>query len=335
MGTAHTTPQQDMDSPQPSKRTPSAPPTDSPGRLGIIWSVLKETATDWSDDKAARLAAALAFYTLLSIAPLTILSVAIAGLAFGDEAARGQIAGQIESVVGPQAAEAIQSMAASAQTPSSGIVSSIIGIVVLLFGASGVFGELQSALDEIWEVEPKPGRGILGVVKDRFFSFTMVMGVAFLLMVSLVISAALAAIGSYFEAFLPSAFIWQIVNLAVSLGVSTVLFALMYKVVPDAKVAWRDVWMGGFVTAVLFTVGKLLLGLYIGRASVTSSYGAAGSLVALILWVYYSAQIFFLGAEFTQVFARRFGSKIVPTSNAVAKAEASGAPAQAGAGAAS
>lgn len=297
----------------------------------MIWSVLKDTATDWSDDKAARLAAALAFYTLLSIAPLTVLSVAIAGLAFGDEAARGQIAGQIGHVVGPQAAEAIQSMAASAQTPASGIVSSIIGIVVLLFGASGVFGELQSALDEIWEVEPKPGRGILGVIKDRFFSFTMVMGVAFLLMVSLVISAALAAIGSYFESFLPSAFIWQIVNFGISLGVTTVLFALMYKVVPDAKVAWRDVWMGGFVTAVLFTIGKLLLGLYIGRASVTSSYGAAGSLVALILWVYYSAQIFFLGAEFTQVFARRFGSKIVPASNAVAKGEAAGAPAQAGA----
>jgi membrane protein len=288
------------------------------GRAQAVWSVIKETASDWKDDNASGLAAALAYYTLLSIAPLVVLAVAIAGLAFGEEAARGQISQQLSTVVGAQAGESIESIASSAHAPSAGVLSSIIGVVVLLFGASGVFGELQTSLNTIWEVEPKPGRGILGVIKDRFFSFTMVVGVAFLLLVSLVLSAAIAGLGRFLENALPGGeALWTVLNVAISLGIITLLFALIFKVVPDAKIRWHDVWVGAFVTAVLFTIGKLLIGLYLGKSSFSSSYGAAGSLVALVVWVYYTSQIVFLGAEFTQVYARRFGSRIVPTENAV------------------
>jgi membrane protein len=288
------------------------------GRVGAVWSVIKETASDWKEDNASGLAAALAYYTLLSIAPMVVLAVAIAGLAFGEEAARGQISEQIGAVVGPQAGESIQSIAQNAQAPSAGVLSSIIGVIVLLFGASGVFGELQTSLNTIWEVEPKPGRGIVGVIKDRFFSFTMVIGVGFLLLVSLVLSAAIAGVGTFLESSLPGGeALWMVLNIAISLGIITLLFALVFKVIPDAKISWRDVWVGAFVTAVLFTIGKLLIGLYLGKSTLTSSYGAAGSLVALVVWVYYASQVVFLGAEFTQVYARRFGSHIEPSKNAV------------------
>lgn len=288
------------------------------GKVSVVWSLLKETISDWSDDSAARLAAALAYYTLLSIAPLVVLAVAIAGLAFGEEAARGQISEQIGAVVGEQAAEAVETIARNARAPETGVLSSVLGVIVLLFGASGVFGELQSSLDTIWEVQPKPGRGILGVIKDRFFSFTMVVGVAFLLLVSLVLSTVLAALGRYLSGALPGgAALWTALNFVLSLGLITLLFALIFKVVPDAEIRWRDVWVGALVTALLFTVGKLLIGLYLGRSSLVSSYGAAGSIVALVVWVYYSSQIVFLGAEFTQVYARRFGSRIKPSADAV------------------
>jgi membrane protein len=295
--------------------------TNSPlrgGRVRAAWSVIKETASDWKEDNASGLAAALAYYTLLSIAPLVVLAVAIAGLAFGEEAARGQISEQIGNVVGAQAGQSIESIASNAHAPSAGVLSSIIGVVVLLFGASGVFGELQTSLNTIWEVEPKPGRGIVGVIKDRFFSFTMVIGVAFLLLVSLVLSAAIAGLGTFLEGALPGGeALWMLLNVAISLAIITLLFALIFKVVPDAKIRWHDVWVGAFVTAVLFTIGKLLIGLYLGKSTLTSSYGAAGSLVALVVWVYYTSQIVFLGAEFTQVYARRFGSRIEPSENAV------------------
>jgi membrane protein len=281
------------------------------GRL--VWSILKDTGRDWSDDSAARLAAALAYYTLLSIAPLLVIAVAVAGLAFGEDAARGQIAQQIGSVVGAQAADAIEAIAKNAHSPASGIVSTIIGVVVLLFGASGVFGELQSSLNAVWEVEPKSGSGLVGLIKERFVSFTMVLGVAFLLLVSLLVSAAIAALGHFLSSSLPGGeVLWSVLNALISLGIVTLLFALIFKVVPDAKIAWRDVWVGAGVTALLFTVGKLLLGLYLGKSSFTSSYGAAGSVVALVVWVYYSSQIVLLGAEFTQVYATRLGSKIKP-----------------------
>lgn len=281
--------------------------------------ILKETASDWVDDKASRLAASLALYTLLSLAPLLVLIVSALGLIFGEETAREQVARQLQASIGPEAGEGVNMLLASAHSPKEGILSTIVSIVVLLFGASGVFGELQESLNTVWEVEPKPGRGVMGLVKDRFFSFTMVLGVAFLLLVSLVVSTALSALGGVFA---PSSgfvlFVWQSVNFVVSLGTVTLLFALMYKVIPDARIAWRHVWVGAFATAVLFTIGKSLLGPYLGRASVASPYGAAGSVVVLVIWVYYSAQILFMGAEFTQVYARASGAPLVPTENAVA-----------------
>jgi membrane protein len=286
-------------------------------RFKLAWSLIKDTVTQWSDDEAARQAASLALYTLLSIAPLIVIAIAIAGAVFGEEAARGQISQQIGALVGAEAGNAIQALVANARAPSEGILSTVIGLVVLLVGASGVFGELQAALNHIWEVKPKPGRGIKGFIKDRFFSFSMVMGVAFLLLVSLVISAGLATLSTHYQSLIPFPALWQALNVAIALAVSTLLFGLIFKLVPDARTAWKDVLLGGFVTAVLFSIGKVALAWYVGRSATTSPFGAAGSLVALVVWVYYSAQILFIGAEFTQVYASRLGSRIEPKSNAV------------------
>ena len=281
--------------------------------------VIKETLTAWDEDNVTRLAASLAYYTLLSIAPLIILAVAVAGLAFGEQAARQHISGELSGVVGAGAADAIESIVKNARAPGSGVLSIIVGVVVLLFGASGVFGELQSALNTVWEVAPKPGRGIWGLVKDRFLSFTMVVGVAFLLLVSLIVSAALTWVGQVFASSLPGgAFVWQVLNFCISLAVVTALFALMFKTLPDVHIKWRDVWVGSAVTAALFTLGKFGLGIYLGSAGVSSAYGAAGSIVALVIWVYYSSQVLLLGAEFTQIYAKHYGSKITPDDQAVA-----------------
>ena len=292
-------------------------------RLKNIVQLLKQAAADWSEDNAARLAAALAYYTVLSIAPLLILATAVVGLVFGDDAARGHVASELSAVVGPQAGEGVQTVIQHAHSPEGGIISSIISVVVLMFGASGVFGELQSALNTIWEVKPKPGRGIMGFLRARFFSFTMVLSVAFLLLVSLVLSAALSAAGSFFEHVLPGGeALWQVINFIISFAVISGLFALIFKVVPDVEITWRDVRMGAAFTAVLFTIGKMLLGLYLGRASVASPYGAAGSVIVLVIWVYYAAQIMFMGAEFTQVYARAHGAEIKPSPQAVPADEA-------------
>ena len=281
--------------------------------------MIKETAKSWDDDNASRLAAALAYYTLLSITPLIVLSVAVAGLAFGKEAAQGEIVGEIASIVGVQAAEAIEGILAHAEAPAAGIWSTVVGVVVLLLGASGVFNELASALNAIFDVDLKPGQGALGFLRHRLFAFGMVLGVAFLLLVSLILGAALSAVGHFFASYLPGGeFVWQLANFAIGLAITGALFALIFKVVPDVDVAWRDIRVGALVTAGLFSVGKLLLGLYLGKSAATSSYGAAGSLVALVIWVYYSSQVFFFGAEFTKVYARRLGSPIRPSSRAVA-----------------
>jgi membrane protein len=286
-------------------------------RVMSVGTLLKETGTQWSNDEASRLAASLALYTLLSIAPLLVIAVSVAGLVFGADAARGQISEQLATVVGPQAGQAIQGLVAHASTPSTGIISSIVGLVVVLFGASGVFGELQSALNRIWEVKPKPGRGVRGFLRDRFFSFAMVMGVAFLLLVSLVVSAALAGVTGTFKGVIPFPALWEVINTIIGIGVTGALFALIFKLVPDVEVAWRDVWVGGLVTGIAFGIGRIGLAWYVGRSATVSPFGAAGSLVALIVWVYYSAQILFLGAEFAQVYASRYGSRIVPSANAV------------------
>ena len=291
--------------------------------LKILWELLKETFKEWNEDKASRLAAALAYYTVFSLAPLLIIVIAIAGAVFGDEAARGQIVGQLKGLLGKDGAEVIQMAIQNASKPNSGgAIASLLNIVLLLFGASGVFGQLQESLNTVWEVAPKPGLGVKGFIRNRFLSFSMVLGIGFLLLVSLVLSAALSVLSSFMGDLIPGIdFIWQIVNLVISFGVITLLFAMIYKILPDVKIVWSDVWIGAAITSLLFVMGKYLIGLYLGNASVGSAYGAAGSLVVVLIWVYYSAQILFFGAEFTQVYAQKYGSQIVPAKDAVAVTE--------------
>lgn len=286
------------------------------------WALIKETVAEAGEDKVPRLAASLAYYTLLSLSPLVIVAVAVAGLVFGQDAARGQVAGELRQVFGPEASDGIQTIMAHANRPSSGIISAIVGGVVLLFGASGVFGELQDSLNTIWEVAPRPDRGLWGIIRDRFMSFTMVVGVAFLLLVSLIVSAALHALGEWLSSsFSRIEWLGEAINFVITLGITSLLFALLFKAVPDVKIAWRNVWTGGLVTAVLFALGKFAIGLYVGKAGVASPFGAAGSLVVIVVWVYYSAHILFFGAEFTQVYARAMGSRLEPARGAVALTE--------------
>lgn len=277
--------------------------------LKAVGTLLKDTVTEWQADKVPLLAAALAYYTVFSLAPLLIIVIAIAGFVFGPEAARNQLDEQIQGLVGPQGADAIQTMIQSAYRPSSGIVATVVSLVTLLLGASGVFAQLQDALNTIWEVPP-PKDGVKGMVKARASSFAMILVIGFLLLVSLVVSAALAGIGNFFGDLIPGlAFVWQVVNFVISFAVVTLLFGLIYRVLPDVRVPWSDVWHGAIVTSLLFTVGKWLLGLYIGNSGVASPYGAAGSFVVVLVWVYYSAQILLFGAEFTQVYSKHYGSK--------------------------
>ncbi len=280
--------------------------------------LITQSFSEWSEDNASRLAAALAYYTIFSIPPLLIIVIAIAAQIFDRTAVQQQIINQIAGLVGSTGAEAIEVILDNASESDEGSVAAILSVVTLILGASGVFGQLHGALNTIWEVKPKPGRGILGTIKDRFFSFTMVLGVGFLLMVSLMVSTVLAAFNEFVTNALPSLLILaQLINFVVSFGIITILFALIFKVVPDVRVAWRDVWVGALVTAFLFTVGKWAIGLYLGNSAPGSTYGAAGSLIVLLLWVYYSAQILFLGAEFTQVYANKYGSRIVADENAI------------------
>jgi membrane protein len=301
----------------------TAPGSSSPpaGRLralrGEVWALVRETFSEWMADKAPRLGAAMAFYAILSLSPFLVIAVGIAGLIYGGDAVSA-IQAQFEGLVGSEAGRVIGEVIARTDEPAEGLAASLFGLATLLVGASGVFGQLQDALNTIWEVEPRPGRGILAVVRDRFFSFTMVLGTGFLLLVSLLLSAALAAAGGYFEARIPGgAALWEAIHALASLAVVTGLFALIYRVVPDAEIAWRDVWIGAAVTALLFVAGKVGIGLYLGRGSVGSAYGAAGTLLVLLVWIYYSTQILFLGAEFTQVYANRYGSRIEPSRGAV------------------
>jgi membrane protein len=284
-----------------------------------LLAILKETYGDWSEDKASRLAAALAYYTAFSVAPLLLISIAVAGLVFGREAAQGQIFAQLNGLLGTDGASAIQTGIANSDKAGAGTFSAIIGIATLIWSASALFGQLQDSLNTIWEVQPDPKAGLVTTVKRRFLSMTMVLGIAFVLLVSLVLSAGLSAVGGLLGDVLPGGnIIWQGVNFLVSFAIVTALFAAMYKVLPDATIDWSDVWIGAAVTALLFTIGKVLIGLYLGHASIGSTFGAAGSLLVFLVWVYYSAQILFFGAEFTQVYARRYGSRIVPADGAVA-----------------
>jgi len=276
--------------------------------------LLKETASEWNEDNATRLAAALAYYAVFSIAPLLMIAISVAGLVFGRDAAQGEIFRQLDGLIGPAGAATIQDMLRNSARPASGAVASLIGVGLLLFGASGLTSELKAALNEIWEVPPPPSAGWGHMVRERFLSLTLVLGVGFVLMVSLVLSAVVAAMGRYVNERMPGTeMALRGVELVASFAVVTLMFMLIFRFVPDAKVEWRDVWLGALVTALLFTGGKTLIGLYLGKSSFSSVYGAAGSLVIFLAWVYYSAQILFFGAEFTQVYARAEGSKMVPT----------------------
>ncbi|MBD2355243.1 YihY/virulence factor BrkB family protein [Tolypothrix sp. FACHB-123] len=287
-------------------------------RWQAIWKLFQETFKEWSEDKASRLAAALAYYTIFSIAPLLIIVIAIVGAVFGEEAARGEIVRQIQGLVGKTGAEFIETAIQNANQPQTGTIASIISILVLLLGATGLFNELQDALNTIWEVKPKPGAGVNNMVRQRALSFALVLGIGFLLLVSLVISAALSALVTFFSNLIPGVdFIWQFVNFLLGFAITTVLFGLIFKVLPDVKITWGDVIIGASLTSVLFSIGRFLLGQYLGNGSFGSTYGAAGSLVVILAWIYYAAQILFFGAEFTQVYARRYGSGIRPTKNAM------------------
>jgi len=288
---------------------------------GALWSLIKESVSAWSDDFAPSMGAAIAYYTAFSIAPLLIIVIGIAGLFFGREAASGQIYAQIAGMVGDEGAKAVQGLVESGSRFGQGLIPTIIGIVVLLIGATTVFAELQSDLDRVWKAPAaKKPEGVWALIRSRLLSLGMVVSIGFLLMVSLVISAMLSALGHWWGGVFDN-FEWllQVIDFVVGLAVITALFALMYKILPRVSIGWRDVWIGAAVTALLFTVGKFLVGLYLGKSSVASGFGAAASLVVLLVWVYYSAQIFLLGAEFTWVYAHRFGSRVGKDQPATAK----------------
>lgn len=276
-----------------------------------IWSLLKETVDEWQRDKVSQMAAALAYYTLFSIAPLLVIAVAVAGAVFGQEAARGEVVAQIQGLLGKAGAEVVQTALANTQNPQSGngIVPFIISTLALIFGASGVFIQLQESLNAVWNVEPSPQAGVKAVVRKRIFSFAMVVTIGFILMVSLIVSTTLAALSTFTNQLFPALeSLWRLVNIGISLGVFTLLFALIYKYLPDIYIAWKDVLVGAFFTSILFSIGKELLGLYLGNGSFGSAYGAAGSVVTILAWIYYAVQIMLFGAEFTQVYTRRYGS---------------------------
>jgi len=271
---------------------------------------IAESVSGWSEINAPRLGAALAFYTTLSMAPLLVLSIGVAGLIFGRQAAQGRIVYQIQSLVGREGGAAIQALLLETHKTSSGILVTVMGIFMLLLGASGVFAELHDSLNLVWGVRVASNGGLWSMVRYRFVSFAMVVGIGFLLIVSLLVNAAIAAAGKFFEQFLPAPEgLLHLGSTVITLLAVTVLFALLYKVVPDVHIEWGDVWIGAAVTSLLFSIGKFLIGLYLGKAGVGSAYGAAGSLVVFLVWVYYSAQIFFLGAQFTHVFSERRGSR--------------------------
>lgn len=267
-------------------------------------SLIETTYSKWSDHKAPRLGASVAFYSLLSLAPLVVIVIAVLGLVFDRASAQNALSQQAGQMIGPRGADAIKSLLTTAQKPASGIFASVIAFITLLFSASGVFSELRDALNTIWDAKPQDQSGFAAMIKQKLFSFGMVLSVGFLLLVSLLISAALSFIGKFVGQVLPiPAPAFQAANFVVSIAIIAFLFALIFKFVPAIHIRWRDVWVGAIGTAVLFTIGKFLLGLYLGKASVGSAYSAAGSLVAVIVWVYYAAQIFFFGAEFTRVYA--------------------------------
>lgn len=288
--------------------------------MSSVIEIVGETIHEWSEDKASRLSAALAYYTVFSIPPLMVVAIGIASLFTDRATVEEQVVSQAGGLMGQQGAEGIRTILQSAEQPGNGeLLPTLFGLALLLFGASGVFTQLQDAMNTIFGVKPDPKRGIVGLIKDRFLSFTMVLTIAFILLVSLVLSTALSAFSGFVGGLVTEAeiLLW-IVNFVISFGVFTLLFALIFKTIPDVEIAWRDVLIGAAITALLFKVGEYALGFYFDRSDPTSAFGAAGSIILLLLWIYYSAQIIFLGAEFTEVYARVLGSGVKPQKGAVA-----------------
>jgi membrane protein len=275
------------------------------------WDLIKQTIDEWQRDEAPRMGASLAYYALFSLAPLLVIVIAIIGFVYKGDTV-GQIQRQMQSLVGADAAKTIAVAIHNAGTFGHGIIATVVSFVVLSLGATGVFSELHTAMNNIWKVRRREYGFIVGVVKDKFASFTMVLAIAFLLLVSMIVSAVLSAVTAYFSYLVPGVdFLWHIADLIVSFGVVTLLFALLFRFVPDERVTWKDVWIGAVATALLFDIGKFLIGFYIGKTSIGSMFGAAGSVVVILAWVYYSSQLVFLGAEFTHVYAKRHGSKSI------------------------
>lgn len=279
--------------------------------LKQTWALVKAAFSSWLDDYAPSMGAALAYYTIFSIAPLLLIVISTAGLVFGEQAVRGEIFGQLQGLMGDEGARAVQSLLESVSEPKKGVIATVIGTVLLLIGATTVFSELQSDFDRIWRAsdEDKAG-GVWQLIRSRLLSFGIILGIGFLMMVSLVFSAAMAALGKWWGPLFSGLEISAtVLNSVFSFALMTAVFAMLYKFMPRVRIHWQDVWTGAIVTALLFTIGKILIGLYIGKSAITSGFGAAGSLVVVLVWVYYSAQIFLLGAEFTWVYAHAHGSR--------------------------
>ena len=288
--------------------------------VGNTSSLLKQTFQEWLQDKAPQLGAALAYYTVFSLAPLILVLLAIIGVVFRDDPAGAwsKMTQQMGYFLDPSAVQVVQDIAQKASQPGKGTIATIIGIALALFGASGVFGQLQDALNTIWGVKAKPGRGVWGFLRSRFLSFAMVAGICFLLLVSLTIEALLKAVSQYIQSILPGGIVFALaIYLIFDFAVIILFFAMIFKFLPDVKIQWRDVWIGAVMTAIFFGVGKWALGLYLNSGAAGSAYGAAGSLITLLLWVYYSSQILLFGAEFTQVYAGRAGRDVEPSEYAV------------------
>jgi membrane protein len=268
--------------------------------------ILKKAADGWVDDQSSAASAAISYYTIFAIAPLILIAVAVSGLFFGQEASSGEIYKAVHGLMGADGAKAVQSFVEASAIKDAGVIATIVGVVTLLIGATTVFAQLQDSLNSIWKVTGEPGRTAWLILRQRLLSFSLVLVIAFLLLVSLLASAALSAVGEFTVGHLPGGeALWQVLNAAVSFGITTLLFASIYKILPDVKLTWPDVWFGGAVTAFLFTVGKFLIGLYIGKSGVTSTYGAAGSAVLILLWTYYSSAVLLFGAEITRFYSLR------------------------------
>jgi membrane protein len=286
-------------------------------RFADLKSLARETFHSFSEDRAPRMGAALSYYTVFSLAPLLVVIIAVAGFFFGEDAARGRIVDQLTGTLGREGAQLVQTMIQKASEPRAGIIATVVGLATLLLGATGVLLELHDALDTIWKVTPSGGRGWKGKVRDRVLSFGVILAFGFLLLVSLVLSAGLAAMGDRLGAMVPG---WvtlaYVLNYGISIGLVALLMATLFVLLPDVRIAWRDVWIGSLVTSLLFHLGKLLIGLYLGKASVGSPFGAAGSLAVLLVWIYYTSQVFLLGAEFTRAYTLRFGRPVRPRAGA-------------------